>query len=187
MRLLRLLPLLLLGTLACDYLIPDEFDPTGTTFSINPDIEVVSITGSPDTDPNGPMTMAVTASSNSGSAESDVLPAGLTFRRRAAENQHMILLKSQSVSAPATGSAANLLGAFCCNQHRLQPDIEAAYDIGPITDDAGLQQIVSLVQNKDISDGNDMWMVQRAVWLVTDSTGLTQPYIDSINALPPAR
>jgi hypothetical protein len=28
-------------------------------------------------------------------------------------------------------------------------------------------------------------MVQRAVQMVTDSTGLTQAYIDSLNALPP--
>jgi hypothetical protein len=187
MRFIRLLPVLLLGIFACDYLAVNEFEPTGTTYNLNSNIDVVSITGSPETDPRGPMTMKMTLSSTSGSAVSAVLPAGLTFRRRDALRQHMILLKPQSVTAPASGSAANLLGAFCCNQHRLQPDIDAAYDIGPITDDAGLQQIINVVQDKDISDGTDMWMVQRAVWLVTDSTGLTQAYIDSLNALPPAR
>jgi hypothetical protein len=187
MRHAGLLPLFILAVLACDFLATDEFEPTGTTFTINSNIDVISTTGSPETDPRGPMTMRMTVSSNSGSAESDVLPAGLTLRRRDALRQHMVLLKEQTVTAAASGTAANRLGTFCCNQHRLQPDIEAAYDIGPITDDADLQQIIGLVQDKDISDGNDMWMVQRAVYMVTDSTGLTQAYIDSINALPPAR
>jgi hypothetical protein len=53
-----------------------------------------------------------------------------------------------------------------------------------MTDNAELQQIVSLVKDKDISRATDMSMVQHAVQMVTDSTGLTQAYIDSINALP---
>jgi hypothetical protein len=172
---------------ACDLLAPAEFDPSGTTFTLNSDINVVSITGSPQTSPNGPMTMAVTVSSVSGSATSDVLPAGLFFRRRDTGNQHVILLKDQTIATNASGNRTTQLGAFCCNRTLRQPGIDDAFDIGPITDDADLQRIISLVRNKNITDGNDMFMVQRAVWMVTDSTGLTQAYVDSINALPPAR
>jgi len=53
-----------------------------------------------------------------------------------------------------------------------------------MTDNAGLQQIVGIVKNKDISNASNMFMIQRAVQMVTDSTGLTQVYIDSLNALP---
>ena len=55
-----------------------------------------------------------------------------------------------------------------------------------MTDNAELLQIVHLVKDKNISGYTDMWMVQRAVWMVTDSTGLTQAYIDSLDALPNA-
>ncbi len=184
----RLLPVLLLLLLAgCDYLGTGEFEPTGTPFNLNPQLDVVAITGSPETDPRGPMTMRMTLASNTGSPASDLLPAGLTLRRRNTTAQHMILLKPHAVTAPATGSTANRLGAFCCNRWRRPPEIEDAYDIGPITDDPGLRQIIALVRDKDISDGSNMWMVQRAVYMVTDSTGLNQAYIDSLNSLPPAR
>ena len=46
--------------LACDFLPIDEFEPTGTQFNINSNIEVVSITGNPDLSPNGPFTMGMT-------------------------------------------------------------------------------------------------------------------------------
>jgi hypothetical protein len=66
----------------------------------------------------------------------------------------------------------------------VSPDRGDTFDLGPTTDDPELNQLVDLVRDKDISAGGAMWMVQRAVYLVTDSTGLTQAYIDSINALP---
>ncbi len=170
--------------LACDVLPTSEFAPTGTQFSINPNIDVISITGSPDLSPYGPFTMAITVVSRTSNSESDVLPAGLLLRRRVNNTQHMLLLKSQPVAA-GTANSTVLLGTFCCNERRPSPDAGDTFDIGPITDNAQLQEIDSLVQHKDISDPSSMWMVQRAVYLVTDSTGLTQAYIDSINALPP--
>lgn len=177
----------LLLVAGCDLLAPAEFDPTGTTFNLNTDINVVSTTGSPQTNSNGPMTMAMTVASKSGSVTSAVLPAGLFFRRQNSSNQHVILLKDQTITTAASGNRTIQLGAFCCNRTLRQPGVDDAYDIGPVTDDADLQRIISLVRSKDISDGNNMWMVQRAVWMVTDSTGLTQAYVDSINALPAAR
>jgi hypothetical protein len=170
---------------ACDLLPIDDFEPTGSSFALNADIELVSITGSPQTSDYGPMTMAMTISSRSGTTETDRLPAGLCFRRRRTENQHIAILKQQEVTT-GTGTRVCQLGAFCLNRNRFQPNVGDTYDLGPVTDNAGLRQIIGLIAAKDISDGNDMWMVQRAVYLVTDSTGLTQAYIDSLNALPPA-
>jgi hypothetical protein len=169
--------------LACDLLPIDEFEPTGTQFNVDPNIEVISITGNPDLSPYGPFTLGLTIKSRTSSIETDVLPAGLLLRRRVNNTQHMLLLKPHSIAAGPTSSVA-LLGSFCCNKNRPSPDAGDTFDIGPVTDNSGLQELVGLVQHKDISNGNDMWMVQRAVYLVTDSTGLTQSYIDSINALP---
>jgi hypothetical protein len=172
--------------LACDMLPTDEFEPTGTQFSINSDINVISITGNPDLSPNGPFTIGLTIVSRTLGIETDVLPAGLLLKRRVNNTQHMLLLKPHAITADTTNSVA-LLGTFCCNENRPSPDAGDTFDIGPKTDNSDLQQIVNLVENKDISNGSNMWMVQRAVYLVTDSTGLTQAYIDSLNALPPEK
>lgn len=169
--------------LACDLLPTDEFEPTGTEYFMNPAIEVVSITGHPDLSPNGPFTMGMTIVSLTSGTESDELPAGLLLRRRVNNTQHMLLLKAHPI-ATDTIRRLMLLGTFCCNKLRASPDLGDTFDIGPVTDNDDLQEVVSLVQNKDISSGTDMWMVQRAVYMVTDSTGLTQDYIDSLTALP---
>jgi len=169
--------------MACDLLQTKEFEPTGSAFSLNGNIRVLSITGNANVSPNGPFTLGITIASRSSGIETDVLPAGLLFKRQKTEMQHMLLLKPHTITT-GTGSKTELLGCFCCNEHRPSPDEGDTFDLGPITDDPGLLQIVNLVRDKDISRGQDMWMVQHAVYLVTDSTGITQAYIDSINALP---
>ena len=169
--------------LACDLLPTNEFEPTGTQFTLNSNIDVVSITGDPDISYKGPMTIAFRAVSRTSSTESDVLPAGLLLVRRNNQTQHLLFLKDQPVTAQ-TSTTKTLLGTFCCNRYRDLPDAGDTFDLGPVTDNPELRQIVSLVKNKDVSNGSNMWMVQRAVQMVTDSTGLTQAYIDSINALP---
>ncbi len=106
--------------------------------------------------------------------------------RRNQETQHLLSLKDQTVAAAAQ-TTKTLLGTFCCNKYRNIPDAGDTFDLGPITDNAELQRIASIVKHKDISNSSHMWMVQRAVQMVTDSTGLTQAYIDSLNALPPEK
>ena len=170
---------------SCDDLFPwlDEFEPSGDPFYLNPDIEVVSITGKdqgfPDT---GTFPLSMTARSKTSGQESDILPAGLLFRSTRNQVQHMLMLKDHAVTVD-TNVIQFELGTFCCNEFREIPRDPDTLEIGPITDNSGLQELVSLVHDKDISKA--LWMVQRAVWLVTDSTGLTQAYRDSINALPP--
>jgi hypothetical protein len=176
---------LVLLLLDCDVLTTNEFEPTGTQFALNSNVDVVSITGDPELNDMGPMTVAFRAVSRTSGTESAVLPAGLLLVRRSNQTQHLLFLKDQPVIAAVT-TTKTLLGTFCCNKHRNIPDAGDTFDLGPITDDPGLQQIVGIVKSKDVSDYNDMYMVQRAVQMVTDSTGLTQAYIDSLNALPPA-
>jgi hypothetical protein len=175
----------LLALLACDVLEPDDglTDLTGDTFTLNPNINVVAITGNPGLSPNGPFTLGMTVSSKSSNVETDVLPAGLFLRRRQKSTQHMLLLKPHPVTT-GTGTKTELLGTFCCNKHRPSPDLGDTFDLGPVTNNAGLRQILNLVADKDISDAMNMHMVQRAVYMVTDSTGLTPEYIDSLQALP---
>lgn len=170
--------------LACDMLPTDEFEPTGTQFALNSNINVISITGDPGLSDMGPMTLAFNAVSRTSGTQNDVLPAGLLLVRRNSQTQHLLVLKDQPVTATGL-TTKTLLGSFCCNKHRSIPDASDTFDLGPTTDNVELQQIVSIVKNKDVSNASNMFMVQRAVQMVTDSTGLTQAYIDSLIALPP--
>ena len=177
----------LLGLLACDVLQDKEFEPTGTTFNLNGNIRVVSITGDPHVPPpeaQGPIGLGMTISSRTSSIETDELPAGLFLKRRKNDTQHMIILKPRVITTGATGNTTVLLGTYCCNKGIPSPDEGDTFDIGPITDNEDLLQIAELVRNKDISGYTDQFVVQRAVNMVTDSTGLTQAYIDSLDALP---
>jgi len=182
-HLLRSALALTLLLLACDMLPTDEFEPTGTQFSLDSDIKVLSITGDPRTNDMGPMTIAFRDSSRTSGTESAVLPAGLLLRRRNSQTQHLLFLKDQTVTArPETTNT--LVGTFCCNKYRAIPDAGDTFDLGPLTDNAELLQIVDIVKRKDVSIPTDMSMVQRAVQMVTDSTGLTPAYVESLNALP---
>ena len=168
----------------CDTLFPDsdDFEPSGTRFDLNPDIRVVSITGRDQGfPPFGTYPLSVNVESRTSSTETDVLPAGLLFRSAENSVQHMLVLKPQSVAADPGGSEV-VAGVFCCNEFREIPRSSDAFELGPITDNSGLQEIVGLVRNRDIS--GSLWMVQRAVWMVTDSTGLNQAYRDSLANLP---
>jgi len=171
--------------LACDVLTTFEFEPTGTQFTLNSNINVISIIGDPRTSNMGKVTIAFNAVSRTSSAQTAVLPAGLLLVRRNNQTQHLLFLKDQTITAQ-TSPTKTLVGTFCCNKYRNIPDAGDTFDLGPVTDNAELLQIVDLVKNKNISGYTDMPLVQRAVQMVTDSTGLTQAYIDSLDALPNA-
>jgi hypothetical protein len=170
--------------LACDGLFPgpDDFEPSGATFYLNQHIDVVGITGKDQGFPGtGTYPVDFHARSDNAGTESDTLPAGLIFSSTSNLTQHLVLLKPHPVTAQPAGTR-NELGAFCCNEFREMPRSNDTFGIGPLTDNTGLNEIIGLVRNKDIAGA--LWMVQRAVWMVTDSTGLDQVYRDSLAALP---
>jgi hypothetical protein len=184
-RLLWLLPAafaLVVG--ACDDLFPpDDFQPTGTPFSLNPSLTITSITGGPQPVPTGTYTIDITCRATGGAPVGQSFPAGLLFSSTKSRVQHVVVLKSQSANFDVAGSRRSL-GVFCCNRFRRTPDELDTFDLGPVTDNGQLQEIAALVGPKDISSNANLWLVQRAVWMATDSTGLTQAYRDSLAALP---
>jgi hypothetical protein len=169
---------------ACDLLdLIDEFEPTGIPFNLNPDIEVISITGSKrQFSDSGQVTIDFKARSRSSGTEDDLLPGGLFLTSGLERVQHVILLKSHDLKV---GSEATLrvVGTFCCNERDRTPDDGDTLQLGRITDNSDLQDLVDLVRDRDISQ--NLGLVGRAVYMVTDSTGLTQAYRDSISELPP--
>jgi hypothetical protein len=168
---------------ACDLFpfLPDDFEPSGSPFYPASGITVEMVTGKDAGFPStGVYPLNVVLGSSAGTLF-DTLPAGLLFRSKRNQVQHMLVLKSHAVSAGAGGSD-NEVGVFCCNELRHIPRSNDTFELGPVTDNAGLQEIAALVRDKDISGA--LWTVQRAVWLVTDSTGLNGFYRDSLAALP---
>ncbi len=179
----RLVLALILIFAACDNLFPpQDFEPTGSPFSLNTGISLIGIAGDRrHFSPNGLYTLEMVAKSAGSAFAYDTLPAGLLFTSRKNSTQHMLMLKAHQITV-GTSNTSLVLGVFCCNRHRLIPAEEDSFSLGPITDNPDLRQLADLVRNKRIAD--DLGMIQRAVYLITDSTGLTQGYIDSINALP---
>ncbi len=168
---------------ACENLFPpNDFDPTGTPFSLNPGIAVVAITGDRrHFSENGLFTLNLVCRAEGASPLSDTLPAGLLFTSTKRSTQHMIILKEHRFTAQPNLNSL-IIGVFCCNRTREIPAEDDSFQLGPLTDNPALKELVNLVKNKRISV--NLGMVQRALWMITDSTGLNQAYIDSLNALP---
>lgn len=179
----RFLAVTLLLAGACDLILPPaDFEPTGTTFNLNVGISTPIIAGSlRHFSPVGRVTLDMTCRSIVGRPIADTLPAGLLFRSRQNRVQHLLVVKPHRFVAE-TSATLVVVGAFCCNERRTIPDYQDTFDIGPITDNPGLQQIVSLVERKNIT--GHLTLVANAVTQVTSHDSLPQAYVDSLRALP---
>jgi len=179
----RLLLAVLLLTGACDLLLPPEdFEPTGTPFSLNPQVSLTAITGSlRNFSPVGRVTLDMTCRSTGSGPVSELLPGGLLLRSRKTLVQHLLVVKPHAFTV-GTSATLVVVGSFCCNEARTIPDFEDTFDLGPLTDNSGLRQVVSLVASKDIT--NSLTLVANAVTEVTSRGALPQAYVDSLNALP---
>ncbi|MFO7638744.1 MAG: hypothetical protein R6X14_05545 [bacterium] len=174
--------MLLALLVACDiFPTDDDFEPTGSPFNLDAGIALVDITGGEQPQATGTYTVNVTGRATGGAPAEQRFPAGLQFVSTQRRVQHVLVLKSQQVEFD-TAATRRSLGVFCCNRYRRTPDELDTFDLGPVTNNPGLQEITGLVSGRDISAA--LWMVQRAVWMVTDSTGLNQAYRDSLAALP---
>ncbi len=175
--------IVLLLFIGCDLnIFNNDFNPTGTPFSLNSGISVITIAGDRrHFSERGLFTLALVCRTTGGSALGDTLPAGLLFSSRKNSTQHVIVLKEHRITVNPTTTQV-IVGVFCCNRYRQIPAESDTFDLGPFTDNSELLQVAEILRNKDIS--NDLGLVQRAVWMITDSTGLNQAYIDSLNALP---
>jgi hypothetical protein len=160
-----------------------EFTPHGTTFTLNPNIAVSRGDGNfCSYNPNGLFQLSLYARSLSGVVEGDTLVAGLFLVSKSDSVQHMLLVKPWAINVGTTDTVI-ALGCYCCNSGLHAPESVDTYEIGPVTDNAKLKQIIDIVRDKDVT--SDVITVQTAVWQVTDNGELTQDMIDQLNALPP--
>ncbi len=119
---------------------------------------------------------------NSNGAATDVtLPGGLTFVSQQTLIQHGLLAQSTTFTVPP-GQKWVLVRLYCLNRTYDGAD-GRSYSIGPVTDYAPLQEIVGILQDKQI-DANETLTVQDAVWQVTNSPGgLTNDMRVTLNGL----
>jgi hypothetical protein len=180
----RLLPVVLL--VGCTGIFPNgEFQPTGTQYNLNSAIQVKNIVGSTSRfDTTAMFSVDLTGTSTSSGTESAVLPAGLFMKSKKNAVQHMIIVKDYSIAVPAGHDTLITIGVFCCNSTKDVPDNTDTFEIGPVTDNSELQQVVAITKSKHLGPSNSTF-IQQVVWNITDSKGLPQSTIDSLNALPP--
>jgi hypothetical protein len=123
---------------------------------------------------------------NSG-AEPDTiaLPPELIFISKNTDTQNGAVVVGQTVVVPAGGDTTVTVSLFCVNLRRHAADAADEFTIGPLSDNAGLREVATLVQGKSI-DGQGSFVVQGAVWEVSDAGGLTAETRQALRDLPAA-
>ena len=129
--------------------------------------------------------ICLTFSNSSAGPVTVVLPPELIFISKSTDTQNGAVVVRQTVVVPAGSDTTVAISIFCVNLARHAADAEDEYTIGPLSDNAGLREIATLVQGKQI-DADDALLVQSAVWEVSDEGGLTAETRQALRDLPPA-
>lgn len=102
------------------------------------------------------------------------LPPGLVFISDSLETQNGIVLQETVIVVPA-GTATYYVPVwlYCLNLGRHNTAGEQdTYHTGPVTDDASVNELLSLLQGKQVPLAFE-FSLQQALWHITDDTGLT--------------
>ena len=139
--------ILLIIFTTCDFLNQiDEFEPTGTPYTLNSDIELVRIQESRlNYNSTGLFSLDFICHSKSSSTETATLPAGLFFICQNSKVQSMIIVKDFGISVSSAQDTFTL-GAFSVNESKSVPGDSDFYNIGPITDNSDLKKIIDIVK-----------------------------------------
>ncbi|MGB6092477.1 MAG: thioester domain-containing protein [Moheibacter sp.] len=121
-----------------------------------------------------------------------VFPAGLTFRADNIEDQNGILVQETKISLAEGQTCKTFIPTYCINQEKHGSTQNSSYSFGPITNASPMQELIQLVKNKRINyedfvheedyyDG--VYVLQNAIWSITDRDGLTQENRNEIQSL----
>ena len=168
----------------CDFLNQDQdFEPTGTPYTLNSDIELIRIQESQlNYNPTGAFSIDFICRSKSNSTETATLPAGLFFLNQNPKVQNLIIVKDFGISV-SNNVKTFTLGAFSVNEFKSVPSDSDFYTLGPVTDNPDLQTIINIVIGKKLSASNVL-TVQRAINQVTSDDSLSAAMVESLNLLP---
>lgn len=113
-----------------------------------------------------------------------VFPAGLVLIATDTATQNGTQVTAREVRVPAGRDTTIVYNLFCVNAHR-NPSFESdTFTFGPVSDNAGLLEIIGLVQGKSVDNLNAADLIQGAVWEVSDDGGLTDGTRAQLKALP---
>lgn len=89
-----------------------------------------------------------------------------------------------STQSPSTVELT--LGGYCLNASRSAPGDSDVYDVGVLSDDPRLGEILAAIEGKNLNGlvGETQSEIQLFVWKYTDGEGLTAEDLDKLRALP---
>jgi len=170
--------------ITCDFSNNNQdFEPTGTSYTFNSNIELIQIQESrTNFNPTGAFSLDFIYRSRTNNTVVETLPAGLFFTTQNKKVQNTIIVKDFLVSATNTVDTITL-GVFSVNEFKSLPGDSDFYDTGPVTDHPDLIHIVDIVKGKRLTVSTSL-TVQRAIYQVTSNDSLSSAMVESLNLIP---
>jgi hypothetical protein len=122
---------------------------------------------------------------NSGATDTTfVLPAGLVMIAEDTATQNGTQVVPISVRIDAGRDTTILYSLYCTNEHRNPSSDADVFHFGPVSDNAGLAEIIETVKDKDVTTTDARDAIQFAIWEVSDEGGLTSETRAELAGLP---
>lgn len=110
-------------------------------------------------------------------------PKGLIIISMETETQNGLVIQVETIEIPADQTVYYSLGAYCLNSERNPAFVTDVFEFGPVTQNAKLKELMTMVANKRLDNIETRGVLQAALWNITDGDGLTdfdRQYISSI-------
>lgn len=163
-------------------------NPTGTPFTLPSGIAFVgpvatnSQCGATLGTASDLVNVCVTLRNETGVDSTVVFPAGLILISQDTAVQGGTQVQEQRMLIRAGSDTTFYWPLYCLHAHRATSSDGDLYAVGPTSNHAGLREIISLVAGKDLSTST--FLVQTAIWEVSDGAGLTAPTRGELQAIP---
>ncbi|MFP2911334.1 hypothetical protein ACLESD_41185 [Pyxidicoccus sp. 3LFB2] len=188
----------------------DPGEPQGTPFTLPPGVTVSGtvygaddlssecLTGVrgrvPDNGSGEYVQVCVPLRNSTGAPVQVVFPPGLVIVSATETFQHGLLVERVVVTVPPTGNGpggppdggvdpeaeAVPLFTYCLNESKSPNERGTPYALGPVTNDAALQDLLGLLAGKRIDDEDEAEVVQDAIYSITEGEGLTSADRDAL-------
>lgn len=112
------------------------------------------------------------------------IPQGLILISNDVKVQNGLIIELETFEIPAEQTMYYSLGAYCLNVGRHIPKEVTTFELGPVTENASLKELMEFVETKIISDPSDAGMVQGAIWGITEDDGFENYFRQIIAAFP---
>lgn len=166
--------------------------PTGTPFTLPTGVTTVGALKGPDGSCDAAtrvgfsaqlVEVCITLHNSTANTITTIFPPRIVLISKSGDVQNGTQVQPVSVPVPVGRDTTVVLELYCVNlsRHATAPGDE--YTLGVISDNAGLQEIATILANKVI-DESSVWDVQDAIWEVSDGDGLTAETRTNLQSLP---